>query len=355
MHQVFHRWDSQWYLAIASEGYKYEALEVGESVAFFPLYPLLMNSLTRATGLPLELTGLLIPHIAFLTALAVFFHYVRDRFPHDREVSRYALLALVVFPAGFFFRFIYSESLFMLLAILSMYLMHRGHSLLLISFVVGLATASRPVGIALLLPLLVQVWRKEQSVTCAIRSSFMVLPIGCWGLIAYIVFQHMQFAEPFAFAKTQHHWRLRPAAELGEMMLSFAAWEPIWSVYVSASPTHWQRFEPHAIPCLSLAFWNPIVLITSATLIAIGYRRSWLTLDEVLLAAGLLLIPYVTRGYHFCMLSQARFSSVVFPVYIVAAHVLRRSPPIVAWTLICVAAFLLLYFSARFSAGFGLT
>ena len=354
-HEVSNRWDSLWYLAIAREGYKYEGLEVGESVAFFPLYPLLVKTASLVTGLPLEVSGLIIVHTAFLLSLIIFFRYLQERFPDEVVLQRYALLSLVVFPAGFFFRFLYSESLFLLLAILSMYLIHRGRSPLWIALVIGLATASRPVGVVLLLPFAIHLWQRETSFARAARSTAMYLPICCWGLIAYAIFQHAQFGDPLVFAKTQHHWRLRPAVDLSQMAMSFAAGEPLWSVYVPDSYAYWKRLEPHTIPCLSLAFWNPIVLVSSAAFIAIGYRRTWLSLEETLLASGLLLVPYLTRGFDFCMVSQARFSSVAFPMYITLAHLLRRAPALVTWTVLAVAALFLLYFSARFSAGFPLT
>ncbi|MGO8744660.1 MAG: mannosyltransferase family protein, partial [Thermoguttaceae bacterium] len=53
------RWDAQWYLRIAAEGYFYTP-EAESSVAFFPVYPLLVRGVYRLTGLPASVAGLLV-------------------------------------------------------------------------------------------------------------------------------------------------------------------------------------------------------------------------------------------------------------------------------------------------------
>lgn len=353
MYHVSRRWDAEWYLDIANDGYQYERLERGESVAFFPLFPVLVKAVSY-TGLSKEWSGLICSQGCLWLAFWVFALYLQRRFPTQPDIQRWAMLAFALFPAGFFWRFLYSESLFLLLAITSLYWMERRGPLLVAAMLVGLTTATRPVGVALIPAFLHFALSRNPGTTRlqAIKSVLPYLPICCSGLLAYMAFLFIQFGEPLAFATTQHYWRLRPVESLLEIASSFAAWEPIWAVYVSDSYWYWGRIEEHSIPFLSLAFWNPIIFLSFVILMAVGWRRSWLRPAEVIVCAGLLLIPYFLRGFHFCMMSQARFAAVVFPVYIVIAHSLVRSPRAVRWGAMLFAVIFLTYFSARFAAGF---
>ncbi len=351
---VLHRWDSKWYMGIVAEGYSYDQSNRGQNVAFFPLYPVIVKCVSLMSGLPNHFSGLTVAHVSLLLAFIAFLFYLRERFPNDLTVQSFSLLTCAVVPTGFFWRFAYSESTFLLLSIVSMYLMHRRSSLISISFVIGLATATRPVGVALLLPLFWHIVDQRQPWFTNLKKLLRYAPLACWGLLAYMVFQVLEFGEPFAFVKTQAHWRMRPDVDFIDKAASYAALEPIWSVYCRDSYWYWDRLEPHSFPPLSLAFWNPVALAGSAGLVVLGVKRKWLKSEEAWLAAGLLAIPYFTRGFDFCMLSQARFSSVVFPVYIAFGHVMKLAPRWFVWTLCLFSAALLTYFSARFAAGFRL-
>src|SRR6266581_2535810 len=58
---VWARWDSAFYLDIASRGYTYPEAGHLSNLAFFPLYPLLMKLVSGLTGNPL-LAGVLVSH-----------------------------------------------------------------------------------------------------------------------------------------------------------------------------------------------------------------------------------------------------------------------------------------------------
>ena len=349
---VLRRWDAKWYLGIVDSGYTFEHDGTGQNIAFFPLLPLLIFLTSCVSRLPLELAGLAVSNVALLLSLFVIYRYLEAR-QIDRPKRMAAFWAMVLVPWGFFWRFTYSESLFLLLSITAMYLMQAPRvrwwrSLTLTAVVIGLATAARPVGVSLLLPLMVHLRKCNASLSQYARC----IPVACWGLVVFMAYQAVQFGDPFAFATTQQDWRLRPEVTFGQMLASFSASEPIWAVYSRDSYWYWHKLEPHSLAPLSLAFWNPVVLVGSAGLVLVGWRRRWLTLEETCLSAGLLGIPYFTRGFHFCMLSQARFASVAFPVYIVAGHLLASRPQWVRWVFAVLSALLLFWFSARFAAGY---
>ena len=62
------RWDGQWLLQIATEGYTYDPYSQS-SVALYPLYPCLVAMASRMASLPADVTGLLVSHAAPLIRL----------------------------------------------------------------------------------------------------------------------------------------------------------------------------------------------------------------------------------------------------------------------------------------------
>jgi hypothetical protein len=176
--------------------------------------------------------------------------------------------------------------------------------------------------------------------------------LGVWGLLAYMTYQYVEFGDVLAFAKTQSDFRMRPDFGLADKLAGYAGWEPFWSVYVNDSPCCWRQHTGIRSPLISLRFFNPIILTAFAICIVIGIVKKWLTSYEILLSIGLLSIPYVTRGYEMCMISQARFATVCFPVYIVFGEVLRRASwPVIIVTLTLFAIYLAV-FAWLFSAGY---
>jgi hypothetical protein len=163
---------------------------------------------------------------------------------------------------------------------------------------------------------------------------------------------YAEFGDPLAFAVAQYNWRVRPAVPLGQRLLDLAMLEPVLSVYDSGSPGYWGRVAPES-PLLSLPFANPIYLIGAAVLLAVGGLKRWLNRCELWLGAGLLLIPYATRGHEMCLASAGRFACVAFPCYLVAAQLLCRLG-YAAVAVLAVAAALLGAYAALFAAGYRL-
>lgn len=273
---------------------------------------------------------------------------------HDPSVRAYVLLAMALFPTTFFFRMAYSESMFFLAAILSLCAMDRARGNFLPAIAVGFATAVRPVGLGLLLPLAWNIRKRSSSNVDAARRFVFLLPLSCWGLLVYIAFQYWNFHQPFAFVLTQEHWHLRPPAPIGDRLLSLLSWEPIRNVYVSGAPGYWRATDGVGIPLFDLQFANPIYFLGAVILIALGAKLRWITAEELLMSIAFLSIPYFTRGYEMCMASQGRFAAVVFPVYIVLGHLLSRIGPPLAVAVLAFAAFLMAVYAALFAAGYAL-
>ena len=148
-------WDAVWYLSIAQSGYGGRpALS-----AFFPLYPVAVRAVafdTLSSG-ALLLAAYALSAAAFVTALVLVYRLVEQEL--GARFARPVLWLVALWPASFFFSAPYSESLFLALSVGVFYAARTGR-MPLAAALCGLATATRPTGVLLLLPLAWMAWRE---------------------------------------------------------------------------------------------------------------------------------------------------------------------------------------------------
>lgn len=360
--KTFNWMDGRWYRQIAVEGYHYDP-NARSNVAFYPVYPLLARSLIAVTGMRAEAALLLVSNVSFLAALLMLGLYAQARYPHEPRDSRdFVLLAAALYPAGCFFRLTYSESTCLLLLILAMYSMLRRWPLWACAALAGLATASRPVAIALAPAFAIHLWRcgcvgddcdRARRTASLCRRSVLYVPLATWGLAAFFAFQAYEFGDALATVKVQRHWRVRADVGWPEKTASLAALEPIRAVY--GDPTgsaYWGRWQPWPLPWFSLQFANPIFFISAILLTTIGAWRRWLNWEEIALAYGTLIIPYLSRAHEMGMVATARFTAVAFPIYLVLGHICMRTPSLIRCLVLSLAAFFLAIYTALYAAGY---
>jgi hypothetical protein len=226
----------------------------------------------------------------------------------------------------------------------------------MLAIIAGFSTAARTVGVAVAASLLCHtifntnsggIWRR-------VFQTLIVLPVSCWGLLAFMAYQYVEFGTAFAFAQTQSNWTAGSPTPIGAFTKydMLAIGEPIWGAYLPDSPRHWQRLDSHANPLFSMFFWNPILFVSALVLVSIGAIYSYLTGPEVILGYGLLFIPYSTRAYEMSMASHGRFAAVVIPAYVVLGRLLRNQPPWAISALLGGCAMLLMAWTALFTSGY---
>ena len=104
--------DGVHYLGIAGEGYKLN------EQAFFPLYPLLMRYIGAFTGLDYVKIGILISNVSFFLTLVILYYLLKIDY---LQKAIWIVSFLLFFPFSFFFASVYTESLFLLLVVVSFY------------------------------------------------------------------------------------------------------------------------------------------------------------------------------------------------------------------------------------------
>ena len=352
------RFDGRHYASIAENGYEFDPHR-GSNIAFFPAYPYCGRLIMELTGWSVQFSLLVVANAALAGTFILLSVYSQARTRDtDRDLStqrgELALLALGFSPASLFFRMTYSESLFMLVELMFLLGCYRKWSLGELAFLAGLGTAIRPVGLAFPFTLMWFILHDsaEGSWLRRIGKVVLVSPLACWGLLVFMGEQWMEFSNPIAFAEIQRNWHRMPLdTPAYEKVMALLTGEPIWGVYTADPRQSWMTTDPHGNPVLSVAFWNPILFVSTCGLVVFGAVRRWLTSVEIILSMGLLLIPYVTKGYDNAMLSHARFAAIVMPAYLVLA---RWGTTVSRWVMrgwVALAITLLVCWTALFASG----
>jgi len=291
------RWDAAHYIAIAGGGYGGDNPSPRGGVGFFPLFPLLMRGaveLTRQQPTPaaLALAGIVIANLCFLLAVPLLAKFAAGQSTPD--AGRNAALLLCVAPLSFFFNAAYSESLFLLLCVVSLGAANRGRWWLA-AIAAGFASGTRLVGLALLPALLLLAWRRSAS--RVERAGIALLaPIGAG---AYAVYTGWAFGDPLAYFHAQATWggwqeHVRFYAELfvrhprealgGDprhlvILLNLG----LCIVSLALLPRVWRRVDP------GTALFTTLLVVVQATATWVSLGRYLLPSIGIYLVAGALL------------------------------------------------------------------
>jgi len=295
---MFSRWDAEWYLLIAERGYDcaevYEQnplYEAGDTYGFFPLYPLTIRGATLLTGDPV-LAGVILSHLFFLGALLLLAALVMHDFSRRTAILTVAFIAL--FPGAVFFGAVYSESLFLLLAVAVLFCARKRIWWPLLPLGAAL-TLTRPVGILFLLPVAWEYLRSKAwrpGVQVAWLAGF---PLG---LIGFMAFCAATFGDLLAFAVRQTAWR--------------GTFTGPWKAFV-------RFFEDPAIVGSHNASIDFVVAVLAVSGVVFFARR--LPFSYTLVSASLVVLPLCASLWSF-----TRFAAVVFPLFVGLADLSERKP-----------------------------
>jgi Mannosyltransferase (PIG-V) len=308
---VWARWDSVWFLRIAEDGY---GTVEAAATAFYPLYPLLVGVLGRVLLGHYVLAGVLVSLAATLGAFVLLYRLAEEKL--DPEGARRAVLYLAVFPFAVFLGAVYSEALFLFLALASFAFAERGR-FLAAGVMAGLAWLTRPLGVALVPALALIAWRagdrgRALAGLCAAPALFALYPLYLW----------WRLDDPFAFLKAQEVWgrHLSPAGPLGGLWDGLrAGWAGARQLASGSDATrYWsavQDAEPDRVAAINLQQLAFLVLFAALTVVA--WRRFGAPYG--LFCTLSLAIPLSVPGERWPLLSLPRFGLVVFPFFLALA------------------------------------
>ncbi|MEN9390704.1 MAG: hypothetical protein RL017_1, partial [Pseudomonadota bacterium] len=188
------KWDCQWYLTIINNGYDlhtrtYPRLWHGlANWAFFPLYPYLVKIISVASGVKPLIVGVILNHFIVLFALIVFYLYLKLFV--DEFNSRFGVILLAFSPFSVYFSSLYTEALFLLLSLLSFYLM-RTHRYVLAAICGGFLSATRPLGVMFSLPFFFHQLRHRQFTLKNVLTTIILCIISVSGLLIFMYYLYV--------------------------------------------------------------------------------------------------------------------------------------------------------------------
>jgi hypothetical protein len=346
---VWANWDGEWYANIAQQGYFFDR-DKHSNVAFFPLLPLLGQSVSSLSGLDVAQSMVLVSNACLLVSFVLLSGYVRDRLGlTDSQDVAMVLLLFGLWPTTVFFRMAYSESLFVMLSLLVLFGARQRWPLTFLAAIAGLATATRSVGVALVPVVWLCVWKRDGTWLRKLLRIAALTPIAVWGLAGFMAYQWILFDDLLAFVHAQDRWAIRPNKPPVEHILGLLTLEPVRDVYDPNEVVYWGRREAEVGPLFSLGFANPIYFLGTGVVLSLGTIKRWLTVEESVFGLGLLLIPYCLHSYRIGMQGHGRMAAVVIPFYLVLGRLLLKLPTDTQVAVLAVLATLLFAYSGLFA------
>lgn len=310
------RWDTGFYISIATEGYRYEDVPL-PSVAFFPLLPLLMRLLGELTG-DVVTAGILISNASLLAAMMLLYRLADEEF--GPAVADRSVWYTLIFPMSFFGSAIYSESLFLLCAIGAFYAARRGHWVVAALLGIGL-TLTRLVGVIIAPVLLVEWWvQRRRGGEARPRlwkaTAAVVAPLG---LLAYMVYLRQTFDDPLAFVHATAAWARvpQPIPQLVAELLSASGGPNVLNDWIDLLAVG--AFVVLGVVLLTEERWSEGLFVVLGALIPLSSgllmsqrRYMWVLFPAFILLARWGHRPWVDRAITFAFILGLAVSTVLF-------------------------------------------
>lgn len=295
---IWQRFDTNWYLKIAQYGY---AGNDG-SIAFFPLYPMLI----RVGSFFLQNNLLVALLISNLAAIGVFYFAYRtaNRLAYPLAAAR-TVIFLAVFPTSFFLFAGYTESLFLLMALASLDAAWQGRWG--IAGILGaLAALTKLQGVLLVVPLFYLWWKQARLARSQAPETFRpfdvlrgVAPLALIPLATGAVLLWEYWFIDRAFLLTSYE---------GQLYAQFVfPWEN-----VGAAVRLWAAGQAGVIDVLNLL---ATILFAAMTLLV------WIKLPREygLYTLAMLLAPLFRMTTQQPLVSMFRYVLILFPVFMLWA------------------------------------
>lgn len=359
--EPFRNWDGTWYAMIAEQGYMDN---FPATAAFFPLYPWMMDWGNTLTGLPVETVGWLISRAAFLGALIMVSALVAHDF--NIHIARWTVIALAVFPTSFFFSAIYTESLFLFLAVTTLWAARKNDWLLAV-IVCFLAVLTRSAGIMLGIPMAVLFIQQHGKDLKAWFPKVLLGVIPPAGILVFGLYLRSQGLNFFDWQDQQWQWNRFSATPLQTMNCVLQGCSADVRSFGNVS----QEFTVHPVSFewIRLAFENNLswgyltstefrylvgqsqvtdvlVTILAIALIIVGLKK--LPLYYSVWTIVPFIVPLFAPSSVFPLMSMPRFVLPMVPLFVMAVILIYPRKKL-ALTLAGISTILLMLYTSQFA------
>lgn len=290
------------YLSIAGDGY------TKADSRFFPLFPLIIHQVSsflgggKTFGALQFFVGLFIANTAFFISLIMLYKLIRFDFP--KNVAIKSLFFMLVFPASFFFASIYSESLFLLLSLLSFYFARKKQWAIAAIFGI-LLSATRLAGIAIFPVLLYEFFSEEKHKSFLKIFPLCLVPLG---FISYMMFNLLQWGNAFYFLTAQGS--LSNGRSVNTIVFPFQTLFRYMHILISVS---FSRFE------WRIALLELLTFVLISFLLYVSFLKK-IRFSYILYSLICFLIPVLSGTFS----GLPRYVLLLFPVFITLSLIEKK-------------------------------
>ncbi|MEG3981043.1 mannosyltransferase family protein [Microcoleus sp. T3B2] len=285
--ELFSHWDGKWYTQIAHLGYSYANDGQQHSVAFYPLFPLLIRGL-MTLGMRADAAGVLINSLAFLAALVLVYFWVEERY--DAGAAKWTTAVLAWCPFSLFCTVMYTEGLFLFLTASALRAFERGEYIWA-AFWGALTTATRGPGVALIPTFLLTAWREKRP-PLAYAAGF----ASAIGFFSFILYCAINLEDPLAFIHIQKAWVQPTWLEIFKEFFSFSLYAATKvGMVFGGCYLLWYLRKRLSITILCFGFCSLALLVTSGALQSV--ERYAYGIVPLSIGLGLLLAARPRWGY----------------------------------------------------------
>ncbi|MFN8038481.1 MAG: hypothetical protein U0Q07_04630 [Acidimicrobiales bacterium] len=368
------RFDGNWYRIIAADGYSYTPGQQSP-VAFFPGYPLAVRAASWVVGDPV-VAGVVVSVLCGLAVACLFWRWSLRR--ADPPVARIALALLLLWPyAWYLYGAVYGDALFLVAVLVAFVLVERGHPVLA-GLAGAVATATRPVGLAVVVGLVAIVleqrgvvrlaaldrWRTARAAAAGRPSGLRLLApdrrgplrpgdagvlLSLGGLAAWSAYLWSRWGDPFLFATVQgspgwdqaagpHTWFKVTWFQQGKNLPGWLA--EAWTSSGPGADQAWTK----AVYAGGVLLQGLLVLGAIALVPVILRRLGWGYALYTLAVVGIPLIG--SKDFQ----GTGRYLLAAFPCFVVLADLLAGRRRLRA-TVLVVSALLLVLWTSAFARG----
>ncbi|NWG06350.1 MAG: hypothetical protein HXY35_06645 [Chloroflexi bacterium] len=279
---LWQRFDANWYLKIAARGYEGS----DGSTVYFPVYPILIGILSFV--FPPMFAAMLISNLSLIGVLVLMYRLISGL--ADESTTRRALVYFLIFPTSFFLTAAYTESLFLLFALGSLYAASCRHWAWAVMWGT-FAALTRLQGVLLVIPLAYMLWRESRGVPLK-KMMMRALLLTCIpaGTLAFLAFANLSLIN--TYRETLHAKFVLP-------------WDNI-----RAATSLLMRGGGGIVDALNL-----IVTLGLLAMTYFVWRK--LPLEYALFSLLMLVAPMFRMTTTQPLVSMSRYALAVFPVFIV--------------------------------------
>jgi len=292
---IWGQWDSGWFMCVAENWYAKGQVISGQcNYGFFPLYPLLVKVFSLFTK-DFFISGLIVANLALIAASVILVKLVK--LEYDEKTALDSAKFMFFFPTAFILSGMYSESLYLALALSCFYCAKKekwcwaGMS----GFFLAL---TRPEGLLIVLPLSYLYFKQRNFSLRAIRSDVLCLLFAPLGTFAFMAYTRYRMGDWFAYAHANRYW-------------DFELSNPAASLFYALFKSH----DPALI-------FGALFSLSAFLLLIACYRR--IGFAYWLFGIYTVVLPAVFNRANIFS-STGRYTLLVFPLFIILAIISRRN------------------------------